>query len=128
MAASAIRTLPPQQLADELAQLLAQPDDGSIRAVAVALMIQLYEGESGSRLSPSETHFDEELSLALSRLERNTTAADRLRVRQIGEHLHRVGGVPATMKAAARMVEGFKADRAGLRSYILQKRWAGLLG
>jgi hypothetical protein len=125
MMASALRTLSDAQLATEAESLRRREE----RSIAIEAMIHLYDAEKNRRsaLVVPVSNRDDELSAALSRLESKTTAEDRNLVRQIGETLHRGGGVPETLAAMARMTEGFSERRAGLRAYILQQRWAGLL-
>lgn len=124
LAASALRTLSPEQLASELASLegLVKVEPGNIAARA---MLALYRADSQRRVSP-ETRHDAELAEILQRLEGNTNAPDRDRLRQIGEQIHEAGGTHAIGRLMTRMTEGQQPGKAGLRRHIMLKWWRGL--
>lgn len=122
--ASALRTLPEQQLADETALLAALV--GKSHCIASRAMLAAYEAETARRAS-GEHKFDAELIEALSTLEKNTNEPDRVRVRRIGEQLHRMGGTAFTRRAFDRATADCNPRSAELRANILNKRWTGLL-
>jgi len=121
-----IRTLPNEMLEAEhevLVALCGQPD----HHLAHRLLQRIYSAER-SRRADSAREFDADLDAALSRLVRQTTEADRQLVREIGESLFKIGGRKAMTDAAMRMAALPNRPKAGLRSHMLEKRWAGIGG
>lgn len=124
--ATSVRTLPDDQLAAELEQLVAlcaQPG----HHLAHRLMLRIYEADVSRRADPLR-QFDAELDAALSRLARNTNAPDRQIVRDIGEKLFDVGGTKAMQDAMRRSLAAVDPDRRELRQRFIEKRWAGIGG
>lgn len=124
--AISLRTLPDQQLADEATALRDLAKNGGGDALAISTMVAAYDAELERRAS-GEGRFDDELVEALSRLERQTNDNDRQTVRRIGEHIHRIGGVPAARRAYDRALSNCSQRSAERRAHILVKRWHGLM-
>jgi hypothetical protein len=119
--ATAIRSLPDNQLQAELDTLIAECAKPGLR-LSEGLLQTLYRAEQARRSDPEHRH-DDDLDLTLSRLERKTNDVDRAAVIEMGRDLYRTGGMPCLLRARDRLVQRAKADRRDLRASMLAKRW-----
>lgn len=119
-----LRTLPDDQLAAELEQLVSTCASAD-HHLADRLMHRMYLEETARRADPCR-RFDADLHAALSRLATKTNEHDRRLVEGVGRRLLESGGAEALLKARDRMLALVAPGKQALRLRILENRWAGI--
>lgn len=119
--ATAIRSLPDNQLQAELDTLIAECAKPGLR-LSEGILQTLYRAEQARRADPEHRH-DDDLDATLTRLERKTNDADRAAVIEMGRDLYRTGGMPCLLRARDRLVQRARPDRRDIRASMLAKRW-----
>ena len=118
------RTLGDAQLTAEIEELHAICESAT-DDLAARLVTKLYTDEQARRADPAHA-FDDELNLILDRLERQTNAADRQRLTDIGLALDSLGSGATLRGAYNRMLNRGNPKRRHVREGILQRRWSAI--